>query len=858
MIVQWQRSAALACGILAAFLSTAFSAPPAEKTDWTRNLVDGYQLTGNYDLRYLGGAPRVGVAIEGRPEADGAKLVDSYQGDDSLVRWAAGEDAEITFDLRAPRLLSAIDVVSSGNAVWRIDTSLDGNEWLSLPKQRMANVADPLFVGNLAVPARYVRIQAKPGNAGLVIRDIYIYGEKQADLGMIGGIYPSQYPPVANEPANLRAVIRNAMAQAATNIEVVFETTSPAKAVLGKAQIARLDPFSAMFASIPWTPSETEPHQIVVSVSAQGMPAKQTATKSIPVVNRRICLTGFSPWDNERLVHYNLFTTLGGVESYMAWVQGKTALTYADGPCVVKGQTEEYWKLKWGGLLDAPSNDGVAIDECATITAGGQAEPGAEAALKYVCQKYHPGKIIAPWLIGDMDKPGSEVYRSSDMLLCELYLNLIDHKAYRHFTDRRIDSMKQWGYLDRAIIVLSSFMGDESSTREQIEREINYIRCRAPEMPGVGVYGHSYIGDFTRFADELGYKYFIAPAVMVKESPQVQGQTVTAALANVGGMNAHDVKVEALDAGGKGLGEASVTLLKAGQQEQVTLNLKEITVPVVLRIAPGKGYTALQTPPRLEVLPGRQAQGGPLQVSWDLESARISDDRIEFLKEPKLELIHKVRNDGNWTLKSHETVSTASLPVGRYQVRFVNGKTGQPRTATASVEIVPSLGRFSVAAVNGKPWQGDPQAVSIHAGDTFEVAWDFEGKEVEGPAIYLSAPGEPLMCIDREDKPFTMTKIARLRNLTKDPQGEPMLAGRWTWPSMPKAEDLEDNGGWLVCRKGPGDADALARVTMSAKPGVWKLWIGTDFGEKKWLTTLPPRIFGAVPITPVVTVTVVQ
>jgi hypothetical protein len=847
----------MACvgGIVGALVSTASMALAAEKTDWSKHLVDGYQLTGNYDVRYLSAEPRVGVTVTGKSQADAHKLVDSYGAETSLLRWTAGEAAEILFDLRALRLLSAIDVVRQGKAVWQVETSMDGTAWQPLPAPRLLNSdEETLLAANLALPARYVRLQATAGAEGLTVRDVYIYGEKQADTGRLGGVYPAQYPPVVNEATQVRVVLRNASAQAMTNLEVVFAEESPGKAILGKAQIAQLDPFSAVLAAIPWTPQETEPHLIVVSVAAPGWPAQPTVSKVIPVTNRRIYLSGFSPWDNERLVHYNLFTTLGGVESYMAWLQGKTALSDIAGPCDPKNQTEEFWTSTWENRLRQASIDGIAMNEFATLNAGGTSEPGAEAALKYVYEKY-PEKIIAPWLIGDMDKPGSEVYRNCDLLLCELYLNLIDHNAYRHFTDRRINSMREWGFIERAIICLSSFMGDESSTREELEREIRYIRYRAPEMPGIGVYGHSYVGDYTRFADELGYTYFIAPVVMIKEPPQIQGQTATLVLWNVGGMNAHSVNVEALSAGGNVQGSASVELLKAGQQAQVVVNLKD-AADVVCRVAPGKGYTALPTPARLEVLPGRQVRGGPIQVFWDLESARIAEDRVEFLREPDLEVVHQVRNDGSWMLKGSTLVATTALPVGRYQVRLVDGKTGTSRTPPVTVDIVPALGQFVVTAINGNPWQGDPQAIRIQPGDTFEVAWDFGDREASGPAIYLSAPGEPLMCIDREEKPFTMTKISRLRQLLKDPQGEPLLAGRWTWPSSPRPEDLAENGGWLHYRKGPDDAGAESRVKISAKAGVWTLWIGTDCGEKKWLTTLPPKVFGAVPSTPVVTVTV--
>ena len=819
--------------------------------DWTRYCADGVQLTGNYDTRYLKADPTVGVTIRGRPVPDAGRLFDSYA--NTALSWESGEEVELTLDLRRRRLVCGI-VVQGVSSAWRFAVSRDGGTWYPVTSERMwpgGNAA-----GSLAAPAQFVRISAKPSEGRIELNEVYVFGETVADTDVIGGIYPSRYPPVAEGPGRLRAVVRNPTDRPMADMRVRFQLNEPGKEVLGQATIGRLDARTATVASIPWTPAVAEPHRITVRVSAGSRRHKHSATKVIPVVKRAVYLTGFNPHDNERLIHYNLYTTVAGVESHMARLHGRTALAYVAGPCVRKGEATEFWERTWANWLERPDCDGIAIDECATITAGGKPEPGAHEALERLREQY-PHKLIAPWLIGDMDEPGSKTYRHVDLILSELYVNLLNHHTYRHYIDKRLDSMRTWGFLDRLVLVLSSFMGEESTTREQLEREVAYARYRAPEMPGIGVYGAGW-SDYSRFTDQLTYRYFIGPVLRVERPQPATEHAVSVALSSIGGMNAHGVGVEVVALDGERLGVATVRLLRAGETRQVMVNVE---APAEVRSARGIGgenCTVLDPPKRLEVLPRRQARGGPLQIYWDLETtADVSRDRFEFVSTSDGEVHHRVENDGSWTrAKGALNVSTSPLPPGGYLVRMVNGDTGQARTMGDQVEIAASLGRFFVAAVNGLPLADRPQSIKVRPGDTFEVAWDFDGHEIEGPAIYLSPPGEPLRAVDRSAEPYTMVKIARLRALIKTPEVEPMLAGRWRWPTVPKPEDLLENGGWLKRRDGPPDPAEDNRLNMAAVSGKWRLWIGTEFGPKTWLISAPPKVYGAVPVTPVVTVEV--
>jgi len=401
------------CVVAAVFLSIGHICQ-ANQVDWTRYCVDGVQLTGNNDTRYLKADPVVDLTVHGQLVPDAGRVFDSYH--NTALSWQSAKTLDMTVDLRHPRLISGIVVAGKAKA-WELATSRDGQTWYAVPSERMWPSGSA--AGSLAAAARYIRVQAEPLEGQVSISEIYVFGEKEASTKAVGGIYPSRYPPVVKEPIRLRAVVRNTTDRPIRHLKVVFEQDGSDLSVLGDTVIDQLDARTATVASIAWTPAVTEPHHITVRVSADALPAGQAASKVIPVVNRAIYLTGFNPHDNERLIHYNLYTTVGGVESYMAWLHGKIALMYTPGPCPVKGKSVDYWESEWGRLLERPDCDGLAIDEFATISAGGSPEPGGWEALKLVYERY-PDKTIAPWLIGDMDAPGRRIYQHTDLILSEL------------------------------------------------------------------------------------------------------------------------------------------------------------------------------------------------------------------------------------------------------------------------------------------------------------------------------------------------------------------------------------------------------------------------------------------------------
>ena len=843
------RFRAVAAVALALFVGNA--ACHADQIDWNRYCIDGVQLTGNYDVNYLLTEPRVKVTVAGKTQKEADGLVDD--GKSTIITWSKGENVEIAIDLTTDRLVSGIVVLRGGEtASWRMATSLDGKTWRRVPEECLVIVGDwyrgakTLMAANLALPARYVRIHATPPKGGLWIRDIYIYGEKKADAPVIGGIYPSCFPPVTGKEVKLRAIIRNPGERPAKGVKVKFRQTAPEQKVLGEAVIENLPAGAARVASIRWKPTQTEPHNITVIASGQGLEESQRS-EIIPVVNRQLYFANFHPVDNERLKYANLYTSAGGRESFsyfLGKIRGRLALSSCTGPHQSGEVGVEKFEKDWTEALKGPNRDGIGMDEWGTP------HPGAVEALKRIYQK-REGRIIVPWLAGGASEAYSKAFRFADLVLTEVYLNVSGHHTYRSRLNNNIDGARKWGLLDKWIIALGVvFTPGELSTAEEIEREVRYLRLRGPEMPGVGFYGYSR-RDIARKNDELCYKYFISPVVVFKERARADGDSLSLTVRNIGGMTAHDVKVAAVHkADGRKMGATSVALLKPDEEETITINTTGDATKAAGKILLGEGYTALNPPQPLEVYPSSQVKGLPIRLCWTPENPADKgnpSDHLDFVNANTGEVDYSLTDPytkGKWMMGNLyiEGIETSKLSPGRYNLRLVDGKTDHTK-GLERLTVVSTAGKFYVSRVNDEPWTGDPQVLTINPGDTFDVSWDMRKCRLTNAAIYISAPGDNLR-MPRQDGSYAAFRIWELIRRIK-PVAEPEVVGSWRWKSAVKRDDLlvppwKTDVGWIFYRGHIGPD--LSRVNMSSNPGKWRLWIGG-----------PTPAF---PITPVVTVNV--
>ena len=323
-------------------------------------------------------------------------------------------------------------------------------------------------------------------------------------------------------------------------------------------------------------------------------------------------------------------------------------------------------------------------------------------------------------------------------------------------------------------------------------------------------------------------------------------------LCNIGGMSARAVDVAVLDSQGRRrLGNIRIPLLEPGEEKLVSIPLAHADPKPVVTILPGDGYTAMDPPNALEVLPRRQMRGGPVCVCWTARpDERIGpEDRLEFVDRSTGKVVHVLRNDGGWKLLASNlylgNIDTAGFQPGQYAVSLIDGSTEGVKASDTLTVTTETQGRFFVGKLNGRTWTGDPQKIAITAGDTFEVSWDFGDARIPSPSIYISSPGDPLRL--PFEGSYACVSLSQLSFLIKDPAGDPLSKGSWTWKSRLEEKDLSSipqyrySGGWIRFGKNPQDSQD-PRISMSRNPGTWRLWIGTEHEYGGWAVPATPAI----------------
>ena len=680
-----------------------------------------------------------------------------------------------------------------------------------------------------------MRVRAVAGAAGLRLSEVFIYGERQGNVETVGGIYPSWFPPVTGEEVSLRAVIRNLASEPVRDVKVEFRETAPGTKLLGRSRIKRIDACSAKVPSIRWVPTATDPHTIEVSVAGRGF-AEASRTEIIPVVNRRLYLCRSHPHDNGPQFA-NLYTNIGGgFEFLLAKIRGRLGLHYGRGVAggVANVGTDEFEK-RWLARTGGAYRDGMLMDEWGHPLFW----PEACEAMRRVCKR-RGNRMVVPWLIGDCDDTVAEAFRDTSLILSETYLNWqgqggAGHHTYRRVLDQRIGSARDHRLLDKWIIAPGLFVNETSwaTTLEDVEREVQYLRMCGPEMPGVCFYGSSswVPGGISTQVDTLYYRYFIAPVVTPDAPGSVAGDKMHTTVRNIGGMTARGVIVVALSGDLSEVGRSRIPMLRPGQQERVTIGLRARLSRPVAAVLPSEQYTALN-PRILETIPSVQMRGLPVRVCWTPPSEGVKldpKDRLEFLDRETGHVAFQLADPA--ARGSHDgatlhlaNLETSGLTPGDYVARIVDARANQARCSVLFTIAAADV-KFYVSKVNGEPWTGNPQEVTITAKDDFEVRWDMGIWKLSGRSgIYLSAPGDGLE-MPRADGSYAKAPFVRLARAMENITEDPYRAGRWTWRANLEMGDIVPFSpkAWLWHKgsRGPGNE----RVSMASSPGTWRLWI---------------------------------
>jgi hypothetical protein len=827
----------------------------AEEVDWNRYAIEGRQISTNYSTSLPGRSPFPEITVTGRSQDEAIRLIDgSYQVYPTTVNWVEGERAEIMLDLLQRRFVSSVVMPMSGKANWEMAASTDGQTWWPIEPERWVNMgptdrpqgAEIMAATNLAVVARYLRIRATPVDGGLTILEIFVFGEEEAETNRAGSVFTSFTPPVAGEQTDLRIVLRNFGHELVKNVKAELRQVKPTEVALGRVTVGDLPPQTARVAILPWIPGETEPHDIEVRASGEGWPDESVRVTTIPVVNRRLYFPYWSRVDYQHRIYANVSTTEEDFWYYPETFRGHLFLRFANATHMGDLGFDKYYSA-WSRGLHGPLRHGISMVEWSSPY------PTARDALEQLYQK-RGDRFILAWLAGGPSEVYGKTFQNVDLVLQELYLNYSGHDRYRELLDRSIDGVRKHGPSDRWGIALGLQGEGHPSTFKQIEREVRYLRYRGPELPGVAFYGCS-DNLLYKQCDSLCYKYFIAPAVRLDETFELQGNSVQAVLQNIGGMNARNVKLAAYDAAETALlGTATVPLLKAGEERVVSVKLDGSGRQPKLRVLPSLRYTDMNPPTPVEAYPSRQVRGLPLKICWTPPGRQgqvHEGDNLVFTDVVRGEERHRLNEleqRGTWKHGSFylEGVDTSLLEPGDYQITWTDG-TGGTVKGTTPVTILGTAGAFWISQVNGETWKGDPQQITIDVGDTFEMSWDTRDSMLLNGGIYISAPGDGLE-MPRPDGSYAVARIPDLMSaqVIRTSGEDPVRLGSFTWKEDLELDDLyfwhRPKTGWLRFRNDIGGAE-LKRVDICQTPGTWRLWMGAD--------QLP-----AFPVTPVVTVTV--
>ena len=137
----------------------------AQGINWDKQLVDGVQLTGNYDTRYLNADPSVDITVQGHSKQEANNLVSgSDPGGKTGISWTEGQKISILIDMKVKRLLSGIAINKRGQNIFvgNFHFARWTGSGREISKDRFTDAAD-LVAANLALPARYLRIEGTAG-----------------------------------------------------------------------------------------------------------------------------------------------------------------------------------------------------------------------------------------------------------------------------------------------------------------------------------------------------------------------------------------------------------------------------------------------------------------------------------------------------------------------------------------------------------------------------------------------------------------------------------------------------------------------------------------------------------------------
>ncbi len=355
---------------------------------------------------------------------------------------------------------------------------------------------------------------------------------------------------------------------------------------------------AAQTAEIPlsWTPTRDGWHRLQFSLQApNGAGPGAQITRLVPVTARPLYFVWFGAPLTFRWA--NVPTTVKEADQKKWLWRGGIPCAWRGGVCYKEWPPEKF-------IEHYQSSPWIGIDEVGALDEAGQKIMAAVRAHKQT----HPHGFRLIWFMGVHDY-WREYRDCVDLFVPEVYLNYRgNHLGQIEAYVRRVQEV---GCADRTVLGLGiNIIHDEHKqprvipTKEDVLRQIRYLKSIAPDLPGVGFFGSDLAAPgVAEYADELCQEYFIQPVLtLVPDSLQIrrQGKTLLwqAAVQNNGGMTARHIGVqfgwgygEAFRSSGQKIIPALAPLQKAtvSGQGPAPAGVKVLSV----RLMPQKGSTLL-------------------------------------------------------------------------------------------------------------------------------------------------------------------------------------------------------------------------------------------------------------------------
>ena len=519
------------------------------------------------------------------------------------IKWPAGAAPSVTIDLRAPLLVTRVEVGYAGGMGLAGAARREGETWAPLPVDLFEDTASAypktswLIARELAVRAEALRLRWTVGAGGGQITEIRVFGEPAAVAGRLGCLAVAPRLPAANTTADVLVDLRNPLGKDTEAMEVRFTLRDRhGKEVAVAGPVARaVPPMRAAAVRLPMRLPGPGRYDLTASV---GGAERGKISRTIYVLNRELQFIWFGVPEEARWA--TMLTTVSEPIEIERWQRrGVVPLGWAGGYGYRDKYDEDGFADYWTGKLKGHPV-GIAVDEF-----GNHAGKPTDLQMANGLLRAHlaaPGKTIVIWQAGISPPEVAGPYRiAADWIVPECYMNYFNNR-FAQF-DLRIKKLRELGLIHKSVMGLCCTSDKIGTTAAGLEEQVRYVRRQAPEMPGLGFYKAYGTGEaLVPVADRLCYEYFIKPTILAEASEGPAGRVL---LHNIGALAARDV--DAVFESGEG---ASAKVVQAVRIELIMPDaVAEVRLDTsrsgsgacTFRVAPSQAYSCVSPPLALRV-----------------------------------------------------------------------------------------------------------------------------------------------------------------------------------------------------------------------------------------------------------------